>query len=132
MTNRVHGTFEVKMTPIPPSGNESTAFLGRFSLDKLFNGDLEASSKGEMLSAGNVASGSAGYVALEKVSGALTGKSGTFVLQHNGVMNKGDARLSIEVVPDSGTEELVGLSGKMTIIIEDGKHLYDFEYELPG
>jgi hypothetical protein len=100
------------------------------SIDKQFHGDLEATSKGMMLSAGTAVKGSAGYVAIERVSGALHGRSGAFVLQHSGTMTRGAPQLTISVVPDSGTEGLVGLAGKMAITIADGKHSYDFEYTL--
>lgn len=104
--------------------------LGRMTIDKQFQGDLEATSKGQMLAAMTAEKGSAGYVAIEKVSGTLHGRKGTFVLQHSGTMNRGDQQLSIAVVPDSGTGELVGLIGKMTIKIEGGKHFYEFQYTI--
>lgn len=104
--------------------------LARMSLDKQFFGDLEAGSKGEMLSAGTTTKGSAGYVAIEKVTGALNGKQGSFVLQHSGTMTRGTPQLSVTVVPDSGTDELVGIAGQMKIIIADGKHSYEFDYSL--
>ena len=122
------GTFEVKLTPQPMD----IPTLGRLQLEKQFHGDLEAESKGEMLSAGTAVKGSAGYVAIERVSGALGGRSGSFVLQHRGVMTRGEPELSVTVVPDSGTGELAGIAGRMTIRIADGKHYYDFEYTLPG
>jgi Protein of unknown function (DUF3224) len=121
------GTFEVKLTPQETSGDPR---LGRFSLDKQFHGDLEATSKGEMLTGGMPAKGSAGYVAIELVTGKLHGCSGSFILQHSGTMDRGKPSLSVTVVPDSGTEELAGLAGKMTINIADGKHSYGFEYSL--
>lgn len=123
------GTFEVKLTP--QADGEAGAGLARMTLDKQFHGDLEAASQGQMLSAGTAVQGSAGYVALERVSGALRGRNGTFVLQHNGLMNRGTPQLTIIVVPDSGTEELAGLAGTMGITIADGRHSYDFEYTLP-
>jgi hypothetical protein len=126
------GTFEVKITPQKPDNKEAeSANLGRMSIDKQFSGDLEATSKGEMLSAMTDVKGSAGYVALERVSGTLHGRSGTFVLQHNATMTRGVPELNIIVVPDSGTGQLVGLAGKMTIKIEAGKHFYEFDYTLP-
>jgi hypothetical protein len=100
------------------------------SIDKQFHGDLEATSKGQMLSAVTAVKGSAGYVAIERVSGTLHGRSGTFVLQHSGTMTRGAPQQSVTVVPDSGTGQLVGLAGKMTINITDGKHSYEFEYSL--
>jgi hypothetical protein len=126
------GTFEVKLTPQKPDNKEAeSANLGRMSSDKQFFGDLEATSKGEMLSAMTDVKGSAGYVALERVSGKLHGRSGTFVLQHSGTMTRGTPELSITVVPDSGTGELVGLAGAMAIKIDAGKHFYEFDYTLP-
>jgi Ni,Fe-hydrogenase I small subunit len=100
------------------------------SIDKQFHGDLEATGKGEMLAFMTSVKGSAGYVAMEQVTGALNGRSGTFVLQHTGTMTRGDQQQSVTVVPDSGTDELKGLAGKMTIVIAGGKHSYDFEYDL--
>lgn len=130
MTNRASGTFEVKLTPQAMDDSPESALLGRMSIDKQFHGALEATSKGMMLSAGTTVKGSAGYVAIERVSGALHGRSGAFVLQHSGTMTRGAPQLTITVVPDSGTGGLVGLAGKMAIIIADGKHSYDFEYTL--
>jgi hypothetical protein len=98
------------------------------SLDKQFQGDLEGTSKGQMLAVGTDVKGSAGYVAIERVTGALHGRSGTFALQHSGTMTRGAPQLDISVVPDSGTGELVGLAGKMSINIVEGKHFYDFDY----
>jgi hypothetical protein len=122
------GPFEVKLTPQPPS--DAGTAIGRMTIDKQFQGDLEASSKGEMLSVFATVKGSAGYVALEKVSGKLHGRAGSFVLQHSGTMTRGAPQLSVTVVPDSGTEELTGLTGKMDIEIAEGKHSYQFEYLL--
>jgi hypothetical protein len=130
MSNHARGTFEVKVTPLASDGKAEDANLGRMSLDKQFHGDLEATSTGQMLTAGSVAKGSGGYVAIEKVSGTLQGRRGTFILQHSGTMTRGAQQLTITVVPESGTDELVGLTGKMAIIIADGKHSYDFEYTL--
>lgn len=104
--------------------------LGRMSIDKVFHGDLEARSRGEMLTAMTSVRGSAGYVAIEQVDGSLRGKRGSFVLQHFGVMSGGDSRLTLEVVPDSGAGDLTGLAGTMVIEIENGEHFYVFEYEL--
>jgi hypothetical protein len=99
---------------------------------KQFHGDLEGTSTGEMLSAGTSTQGSAGYVAIERVTGTLGGRSGTFILQHSGTMTRGAPQLSITVVPDSGTGQLAGLTGTMTITIVNGKHSYEFAYEVPG
>lgn len=130
VTNHAKGTFEVKLNPQTDEkvGDPS---IGRMSIDKQFSGDLVATSKGQMLAAGTDVKGSAGYVAMEKVDGTLNGRKGTFALQHSGTMNRGAPQLSITVVPDSGTGELVGLTGKMMINIADGKHSYEFDYELP-
>lgn len=129
MPTSASGPFEVKLTPQPqePGGDAS---LGRMTIDKQFHGDLEATSKGQMLTAGTSVKGSAGYVAIEKVGGSLHGRSGTFALQHTGTMTRGAPQLTITVVPDSGTDQLAGLAGKMTINISDGKHYYEFEYAL--
>lgn len=126
------GTFEVKLTPQPPADPSDDPTPGRMRIDKQFRGDLEASSRGEMLMAGTAVAGSAGYVAMERVSGALHGRSGTFVLQHSGTMTRGVPALTVTVVPDSGTGELTGLRGAMRIDVADGKHSYTFDYELAG
>ena len=125
------GTFEVKLTPQALSDADADPLLGRLSLDKQFAGDLQAVSKGEMLSARTATEGSAGYVAIERVTGTLGGKKGSFVLQHSGTMTRGQQQLQITVVPDSGTGELAGLAGTMSIRIEGGKHFYGFSYSLP-
>jgi Protein of unknown function (DUF3224) len=125
------GPFEVRLTSEREGDPEKGVTLGRVSIDKQFSGDLEATSRGEMLTAMSEVEGSAGYVAIELVSGRLHGRSGTFVLQHSGTMARGAQSLSVTVVPDSGTDQLVGITGKMAINIdEDGKHSYDFEYTL--
>jgi hypothetical protein len=124
------GTFEVKLTPQTSSDAAQDANLGRLTIDKQFHGAIEGTSKGQMLTAGTSVKGSAGYVAMEQVSGTLDGHAGSFILQHTATMNRGVPQLSITVVPDSGTGELAGLSGKMNIIISEGKHSYDFEYAI--
>jgi hypothetical protein len=124
------GTFEVKLTPQAPGDLPEEAGLGRMVIDKRFAGDLEAISRGQMLSAMSSVSGSAGYVAIERVSGKLQGKTGSFVLQHSGTMNRGVPELSVTVIPDSGTDQLKGLTGRMTINRTDGNHAYEFEYTL--
>jgi hypothetical protein len=131
-TARAIGTFDVKLAPLPLETAEGDSALGRMSADKTYRGDLEGTAKGQMLTAMTAVKGSAGYVAIELVRGSLGGRTGTFVLQHSGTMSHGAQSLSITVVPDSGTGELTGLTGKMAIIIADGKHSYDFEYTLPG
>jgi len=128
--SHARGTFEVKMTPQPPDDKSAGPAVGRMSLDKQFHGDIEGASKGEMLAVMSAIEGSAGYVAMEQVTGTLSGRSGTFALQHSGTMTRGTPQLVITVVPDSGTGQLTGLSGQMTIKIDDGKHSYDFEYAL--
>lgn len=126
------GSFEVKLTPQMPSEGMQAAALGRLVIDKHYHGDLEAASHGEMLSCASDVDGSAGYVALERVTGLLHGRSGSFALQHNGIMARGTAKLTIEVVPDTGTDELAGLTGSVTLDIRDGYHYYAFSYTLPG
>jgi hypothetical protein len=132
MPTHATGTFEVKLNPQTPDGKFEDATLGRMTSEKQFHGDLEGTSKGQMLSAATEVKGSAGYVAIERVTGTLHGRSGSFVLQHTGTLTRGVPQLSVTVVPDSGTGHLVGLSGRMTIIIVAGKHSYDFEYTLPA
>ena len=100
-------------------------------LDKHFHGDLDAVSKGQMLTGMTEVKGSGAYVAIERVTGTLTGHSGSFILQHSGVMVRGVPQMNVTVVPDSGTGEFTGIAGAMTIIIADGKHSYDFAYSLP-
>jgi hypothetical protein len=127
MTKRASGTFEVKLTP-QDDGSESVP--GRMAIDKQFQGDIEGTSKGQMLMASSGVAGSAGYVAIEKITGTVGGKPGSFYLQHNGIMTRGEGQLAITVIPDTGTDELVGLSGTMNIIIADGKHSYEFDYSI--
>lgn len=128
---KISGEFDANLKPLDcyAMGGGGVR-LGRMSIDKSFHGDLEATSQGEMLSAMTTVEGSAGYVAIEQVSGKLLGKDGSFVLQHFGIMEKGTDRLLLEVVPDSGCDELTGITGKMAIRIKEGQHLYDFEYEI--
>ncbi|HEY4962029.1 MAG TPA: DUF3224 domain-containing protein [Terriglobales bacterium] len=129
MAKHATGAFEVKLAPLAEDKGEGST-LGRMSLDKEFHGDLEATSKGEMLTAMTEVKGSAGYVAIERVIGRLQGRQGSFVLLHRGIMTGGGQELSLTVVPDSGSGELVGLTGKMDIKIAEGKHFYEFEYTL--
>ncbi|WP_322081111.1 DUF3224 domain-containing protein [Burkholderia sp. BCC1972] len=126
-----NGPFEVKLNPESLSAVAEHSGLGRMSLDKQFHGDLEAVSHGEMLAFRSSVQGSAGYVAMETVQGVLGGRQGSFVLQHSSTMTRGEPKQSITVVPDSGTGELLGLSGSMIIHIDDGLHSYGFDYELP-
>ena len=129
MTTRASGTFEVRLSP-QVDGEAGGACVGRMLIDKRFAADLEATSKGQMLAVRTSTEGSAGYVAMELVTGALRGRAGAFVLQHTGTMERGAQRLSVTVVPDSGTGELEGLAGRMEITIAGGKHSYHFDYTL--
>jgi len=131
MTRRAAGTFEVKLTPEASDEGTEGGALGRMSIAKQFQGDLEGTSTGAMLSALTTTKGSAGYVAIERVTGTLQGRRGSFVLQHSGTMARGEQQLTITVVPDSGTGELAGLAGQMRIIIADGKHSYEFDSTAP-
>lgn len=129
MTTNARGTFDIKLQPqLDEAVGDPT--IGRLSFDKQFQGDLSGTSKGQMLATRTDSPGSAGYVAMERVVGTLGGKRGTFALQHSGTMNRGVSTLEVTVVPDSGTEELVGLTGKLAIRIEGGQHFYDFSYAL--
>ena len=135
MTNHAKGPFDVKLAPQPLALEDRIegATVARMSLDKQYHGDLDAHSKGEMLSAMTATQGSAGYVAIEKVDGTLGGRKGTFVLQHNATMTRGEPALNIIVVPDSGTGELAGLTGRMEVVIAaGGAHSYRFDWQLPG
>jgi hypothetical protein len=131
MPTHVTGTFVVKLTTQTTVPDTEEATIGRMLLDKQFFGALEASSKGQMLSTMGEVKGSAGYVAIERVKGSLSGRAGSFALQHTGTMDRGAPQLSVTVVPDSGTGELAGLTGSMDIQIEAGKHSYTFDYTLP-
>jgi hypothetical protein len=128
-TNHATGTFEVKLTPAEDKPTD--AALGRMTFQKQWQGDVQGVSTGQMLTGGDVKTGSAGYVAMEKFSGSVKGRKGTLIFQHSATMTAGKGDLAITIVPDSGTEELKGISGKVTIKIENGKHFYDFEYALP-
>jgi Protein of unknown function (DUF3224) len=131
MSHHATGTFEVKLTPLDPAFKAEDNSIGRFTIDKQFHGALEATSKGEMLSGAGTVKGSGGYVAIERVTGTLDGRTGTFILQHNGTMQNGVYHLNVIVVPDSATAQLTGLQGSMEIIIKDGHHSYDVTYTLP-
>ena len=122
------GTFTVSVKPLTPPPAEG---LGRFSIDKEIHGDLEANTKGEMYSAGDPKQGMAGYVAIEVVSGTLSGKQGSFALQHMATMDQSGPKMQIAVVPGSGDGELQGIAGTFSIQIENGKHHYDLDYTLP-
>lgn len=128
---RATGSFEVTLQPLSNAEVNAEPLFGRLLLTKKFTGDLAATARGQMLSAGTLTKGSAGYVAIDHVTGTLEGRRGSFVLQHSGSMNRGVPTLSIMVVPDSGTDELAGLSGTLSINIIDGQHFYDFIYSIP-
>jgi len=129
--SHITGTFDVKMTPQPADPAVGDPTVGRLALDKQYHGVLSATGKGQMLSVMGTVDSSAGYVAMERVSGSLDGRTGTFALQHMGIMTRGIGELTISVVPDSGTAELIGIAGTMKIINTDGQHTYEFEYSLP-
>lgn len=131
MSTRIRGEFDVQMIPQPADDAAAGRYIGRMWLDKHYRGDLEADSQGQMLAFRGVVAGSAGYVAMERVEGTLGGRRGSFVLQHSGIMDRGTPQLTLQVVPDSGSDELSGLVGTMAIDIADGKHYYDFDYSLP-
>jgi hypothetical protein len=124
------GTFDVKLTPQPATEGDDPSF-SRMTADKQFHGDLQGTGKVQMLAAGTTVKNSGGYVAMEKVTATLAGRNGTYILQHSATMDRGVPNLSIVVVPDSGTDQLSGISGKFSIDIKDGKHFYSFEYFLP-
>ena len=127
---RATGSFEVSLQPLPNTEVTAENQFGRMLLNKKFSGDLVATARGQMLTALTQVKGSAGYVAIDHVTGELDGRKGSFVLQHSGSMNRGSQSLSIMVVPDTGTDELAGLSGTLSINIIDGKHFYDFIYSI--
>jgi hypothetical protein len=128
---KISGKFEVNLKPLEPYNNGADGVkIGRMSIDKTFSGELSAVSKGEMINALSPESGFAGYCAIEQVTGTLSGKIGSFVLQHYATMDNQTNFLLIEIVPGSGTGELKGISGKMAIRIEDKQHFYDFDYDL--
>jgi hypothetical protein len=128
MPQHATGTFEVKITPQDDKSADKS--IGRLTIDKQWHGDLEGTSTGQMLTGGDVTTGSAGYVAIEKFTGTVGGRKGSLIFQHSATMTKGKGDLTITVVPDSGTDELKGISGKLTIKIENGKHSYEFDYTL--
>ena len=130
MKRRASGTFEVKLNPQPADDYADATALARMTIDKEFRGDLEGTSKGQMLSAGTPIRNSAGYVAIERVTGTLQGRTGTFILQHSGTMNRGAPSLVVSIVPDSGTGGLEGISGTMTIDVSGGRHAYTLDYTL--
>lgn len=131
MTQRATGTFEVNLAPLGEPDTASGLSLGRLSIGKRFQGDLDGVGQGQMLTALTGVEGSAGYVAIERVTGTLHGRAGSFVFQHSGLMARGAQTLSITVVPDSGTEQLAGLAGTFALSLVDGQHTYTFDYVLP-
>ena len=131
MTLRARGTFTVALTPQPFVEDVGDPGIGRMALHKVFVGELEGSASGQMLAMRSDTPGSAGYVAMDRVTGSLQGRSGAFSLQHSGTMTRGAPELSITVIPDSGTGELAGIAGRLAIDIRDGQHFYDLEYTLP-
>ena len=133
MSGRATGTFDVNLVPQDPTDKADGSTLARMTIDKQFHGGLEATAKGQMLTATTDVKGSAAYVAIERISGTLNGLAGTFVLQHSGTLNRGAQQQSVTVVPDSGTGQLAGITGKMTgTIAADGTHSYELEYTLPA
>jgi hypothetical protein len=126
---RAVGNFSVKLVPLANDTPSEGSSLGRMSIDKIFTGDLEATSKGEMLTAGTAIKNSAVYVAIERITGALAGRTGTFALYHVGIMDRGAPSLSVSIVPDSGTGELIGLTGRLDILVAEGKHAYTLDYD---
>jgi len=126
------GTFDINLKPLPDEEKIAGLKVGRMVFDKQFKGDLEGTSKGEMMTAAASVDGSGGYVAVERFDGTLRGRKGTFVLLHHGTMKRGgDFKVTIPVVPDSGTGQLMGLTGNLTINITNGQHFYEFDYALP-
>jgi Protein of unknown function (DUF3224) len=130
MGKTASGTFEVKMTPQAAIDGIGDPTVGRLAIDKRFQGDLDGTSKGEMLGTRTLVDGSAGYVAIERVTGTIHGRSGSFSLLHRGIMNRGNLEHSVTVIPDSGTGELASIAGTMTIKIDGGEHSYELEYSL--
>ena len=130
MATRAKGTFEVKLVPQAPDGYDAGGTLGRMTIDKVFLGDIDGASKGTMLTAMGTVKGSAGYVAVERLTGTVHGKRGSFALLHRGIMDRGAPSLNVTVVPDSGTDDLVGITGTLNIIIEKGVHSYEFDYDI--
>jgi hypothetical protein len=132
-TTRATGTFDVTVKPAPGDDHLDNGALGRMTLDKIYRGDLEGTAVGQMLTGMSASEKSSGvYVAVERVSGTLEGRAGTFILHHTGIMDRGVQQLAITVVPDSGTGELTGITGTLAIDIRDGKHFYTFDYHLPS
>jgi hypothetical protein len=126
------GTFDVTMSPETVSGKTPDPDMGQMGMHKAWQGDLDGTSTGTMIGAGSPARGSAGYVAMEKFTGTLAGRMGSFILQHSGTMANDKLQMTIAVVPSTGTGQLEGISGTMTIRTNNGAHFYDFDYSLPA
>jgi len=122
------GTFEVKVTPLPPEENIGDPTIGRLALEKRFSGGMTGTSKGQMLGISTAIKDSGGYVAAERFTGTVDGKKGSFALQHSGTMQKAKYNMNVTIVPDSGTKELAGISGTLIIRIEGDKHFYELRY----
>jgi hypothetical protein len=131
MTTQVKGEFDVKRTPEGGVDLGGGVAAGHFRFDKVFHGALDATGVVHMLAVATAVDGSAGYVAVERIDGALDGRRGSFLTQHNGILDRGKPSLSVTVVPDSATGELEGLTGRIVIDIVEGKHYYTFDYSLP-
>lgn len=131
MTQHASGSFDITMIPASPPDYAGRTAIGRMQLDKQYSGDLEATGKGQMLTAVTDTQGSAAYVAIERISGTLKGKKGSFVIQHAGTMSSGAQHLTVTVVADSGTEELVGITGTLALKMVERKHVYELDYMLP-
>jgi Protein of unknown function (DUF3224) len=132
MTHHAKGTFDVKVVPVPLSGPVEDPTLSRFAVEKQLHGDLEGTGKGQMLAAGDPSTGNGAYVAIERVTATLGGRSGSFALQHRGTMTAGVPQIDVTVVPGSGAGQLTGIAGTFTIIMANGQHSYDFSYTLPA
>ncbi len=130
MTTHARGKFDVQMHALPLEDIARESMLGRMSLDKQYHGELDATAQGQTLTIGNPATGSAVYVAVERATGTLGGKRGSFAMHHTGIMSRGMQQLTITVAADSGTGELKGISGTLVIDVKDGEHLYDLDYSL--
>lgn len=128
----VKGTFEVTATPDPSTDEVDGVSIGRVRFDKTFAGPLEAKSKVDFIGVRTKVEGSAGYAGVERITGALEGKRGTFVVLHQGLIERGQQSLTLIIVPDSGTGELAGIHGKMAIRIEGGQHYYELDWALEG
>ena len=130
---KASGTFDVKIVPQPADDHSDGGALGRMVVDKTYHGDFEGTAVGTMLTGMSPTEKTSGvYVAVERVTGTLAGRKGSFILHHTGVMDRGAQSLRVTVVPDSGTDQLTGIAGTMAIDIRDSKHFYTFDYTLPA